>query len=200
MIHRRALLAATPALALSACAPPRRAHAATWAEKLLEAASAQIGTTVHYDPLYTRIAYPNGDVPREKGVCTDVVVRAYRDAFGIDLQRLVHEDMKRAFAAYPHRWGLKGPDSNIDHRRVPNLETFLTRLGAARPSGETWQPGDIITVQLVPVGTHIMLAAGAGAFGVQDVIHNMGGGTKREAAAFPFRQTGHFRWAPQQRT
>jgi uncharacterized protein YijF (DUF1287 family) len=198
MLDRRALLTAAPALALSACAP--KAHAASWAEKLLAAASAQIGTTIHYDPLYTKIGYPNGDVPREKGVCTDVVIRAYRDAFGIDLQRLVHEDMKKAFAAYPKRWGLKAPDSNIDHRRVPNLETFLTRLGVARPAGEAWRAGDIITVQLVPVGTHIMLATGLGAFGVQDVIHNMGGGTKREAAAFPFRQTGHFRWAPQQQT
>ena len=200
MLPRRALLTAVPALALSACAPRVSAQPATWAEKLLAAASAQIGTTVHYDPLYTKIGYPNGDVPREKGVCTDVVIRAYRDAFGIDLQRLVHEDMKKAFAAYPKRWGLTAPDSNIDHRRVPNLETFLTRLGVARPAGEAWRPGDIITVQLVPVGTHIMLAAGPGAFGVQDVIHNMGGGTKREAAAFPFRQTGHFRWAPQQQT
>lgn len=196
MLHRRALLTAAPALALSACAP--KAHASSWAEKLLAAASSQIGTTVHYDPLYTKIAYPMGDVPREKGVCTDVVIRAYRDAFGIDLQRLVHEDMQKAFAAYPHRWGLKGPDSNIDHRRVPNLETYLTRLGVGRPAGEAWQPGDIITVQLVPVGTHIMLAAGPGAFGVQEVIHNMGGGTKRDPAVFPFRQTGHFRWAPRQ--
>lgn len=198
MLHRRALLTAAPALVLSACAP--KAHAASWADMLLAAASAQIGATVSYDPLYSRIAYPNGDVPRAKGVCTDVVIRAYRDALGIDLQRLVHEDMAGTFAAYPKIWGLTRPDSNIDHRRVPNLEVFLTRQKAARPGGEAWQAGDLITVRLTPGGQpHIMIATGLARV-APEVIHNIGGGAQRELMVYPFRQTGHFRWAPQQRT
>jgi uncharacterized protein YijF (DUF1287 family) len=101
-------------------------------ERLAQAARGQVGVTKDYDPSYRAIPYPNGDVLRSTGVCADVLIRAARDAWRVDLQQLVHEDMTRDFDAYPSRraWGLKGPDSNIDHRRVLNLETYLTRQGA----------------------------------------------------------------------
>jgi len=100
------------------------------APTLASAAQSQIGITLHYDPSYQRLAYPNGDVPLERGICTDVVIRAYRQ-LGIDLQKLVHEDMRANWNAYPHpaKWGLKRPDTNIDHRRVPNLAAFFRRHG-----------------------------------------------------------------------
>ncbi|MBW8367113.1 MAG: DUF1287 domain-containing protein, partial [Arenimonas sp.] len=102
-------------------------------EQLLEAAHAQVGVTRFYDGSYVRLAYPGGDVPADRGVCTDVVIRALR-ATGLDLQQAVHEDMRRDFAAYPALWGLRRPDRNIDHRRVPNLETWLRRAGHALPA------------------------------------------------------------------
>ena len=102
------------------------AHAETGA-KIVEAARKQIGVTVSYDPAYTAMKYPGGDVPEERGVCTDVVIRALREALAEDLQKLVHEDMKANFAKYPKNWGLKGTDKNIDHRRVPNLMAFFKR-------------------------------------------------------------------------
>lgn len=107
----------------SASAAPLLA-AEPWAEKLIDAAQAQIGVTTRYDPAYVRLAYPMGDVPEDRGVCTDVIIRAYRSAFGVDLQRHVHEDMRAAFADYPKIWGLARPDSNIDHRRVPIWNDF----------------------------------------------------------------------------
>src|SRR5260370_26749873 len=110
----------------------------------------QVGKTTGYDPSYQKIEYPNGDVPIETGVCSDVIVRAFRQA-GIDLQKDVHEDMKSNFSVYPTRWGLKSPDTNIDHRRVPNLQTYFTRKAkslATMGDSETFLPGDIITWDL----------------------------------------------------
>ena len=134
---RRGVLAGGIALGLIGCSKASDAQAQagidTKALALIAAARGQIGVTRAYDPGYSRIAYPGGDVPRERGVCTDVVIRAYRDAFGIDLQRAVHEDMAAHFAAYPRHWGLQRPDRNIDHRRVPNLERFWQRAGADLP-------------------------------------------------------------------
>ena len=131
-------------------------------EKLATAARAQLGVTTTYDPHYTRIPYPNGDVPRSTGVCADVIVRAGRDGLALDLQRLVHEDMQRDFAAYPHTWGLAHPDANIDHRRVLNLETFWRRTRcqlwtAATPTAGNAFPsphavGDILTVKTFATG------------------------------------------------
>lgn len=171
-------------------------------ERLLAAAGAQIGVTTSYDGAYRRIDYPMGDPPRETGVCTDVVIRAYRDAFGIDLQRLVHEDMRAHFASYPKDWGLRGPDRNIDHRRVPNLRRFLTRQGAAlTPSSEAadYQPGDIVTWDLGRGLTHIGFVdegfADEGA-GRRFIIHNIGAGTQREDVLFSWTITGHYRWLP----
>src|SRR2546430_4267569 len=101
----------------------------------------QVGVTVVYDPSYVRLRYPGGDIPVERGVCADVIVRAFR-AVGVDLQVEVHDDMKRNFAAYPHMWNLAVPDANIDHRRVPNLMRFFTRRGKS-VTGD-YQPGDIV--------------------------------------------------------
>src|SRR5262249_57939023 len=132
------------------------------ATQLLAAARTQVGVTLRYDPAYTALAFPGGDVPREKGVCTDVIIRAYRDALGLDLQALVNADMRAAFGAYPRTWGLAAPDRNIDHRRVPNLRTWFARHDAALPiprDASGWQPGDIVTSLLATTPTHIGLSS-----------------------------------------
>lgn len=172
-----------------------------WAVKLIEAAESQVGLTTVYDPAYTRLAYPLGDVPMRRGVCTDVVIRAYRTAFGVDLQKLVHEDMKSAFASYPAIWGLKRPDRNIDHRRVPNLEHFLERRGADLPvteDGTDYQPGDLVTQRLPGNLPHIAIVTNRPAKGRNHalVVHNIGAGTRIEDRLFRFRISGHFRFAP----
>jgi hypothetical protein len=176
------------------------AQAEPWADKLVKAAESQIGVTLAYDASYHKIAYPGGDVPREIGVCTDVVVRAYRDGLGIDLQKLVHEDMERAFSAYPKLWGLASTDRNIDHRRVPNLRTFFERRSAAvtvGESGKDYKPGDIVS-QVLPDGRpHIGIISGR----VNDagtaplLIHNIGRGTRAEDILFALEITGHYRFA-----
>jgi uncharacterized protein YijF (DUF1287 family) len=126
-------------------------RALPFATRLSKAARQQIGVTRSYDAAYVRLDYPMGDVDRSTGVCTDVIIRAYRDAFDVDLQKLVHEDMKTAFTDYPAIWGLSRPDRNIDHRRVPNLERFFERKGADLPlpaSLDGWNPGDLYTMRL----------------------------------------------------
>ncbi len=183
-------------------AEPRRLAAAGWAKKLVEAAAAQIGETVIYDPAYAGLDYPGGDISRQRGVCTDVVIRAYRDAFDIDLQKLVHEDMKQNFATYPKIWGLKRPDRNIDHRRVPNLETFLTRAGArleASSDEAKFLPGDLVSQMLPGNLPHIAIVSDQQATDGETplVIHNIGSGTKIENRLFAFTQTGHFRFPPE---
>ena len=181
------------------CATPA---AEPWAIKLIEAATAQVGVTVIYDPSYTQLGFPNGDVPRERGVCTDVIVRAYRDALGIDLQSLVHADMRAAFSAYPKTWGLSRPDRNIDHRRVPNLETFLERQGAAVPVSDVaddYLPGDLVTQRLPGGLPHIGIVSDARSrFGGTRpmMIHNIGAGARVEDVLFGFRIVGHFRFPP----
>ncbi|WP_337660135.1 DUF1287 domain-containing protein [Anderseniella sp. Alg231-50] len=172
-----------------------------WAVKLVEAAESQVGLTTVYDPAYKRLAYPLGDVPMQRGVCTDVVIRAYRAAFGIDLQKLVHEDMKSAFGGYPAIWGLKRPDRNIDHRRVPNLEHFLKRRGADLPvtkDGADYQPGDLVTQRLPGNLPHIAIVTNRPAKGRNHalVVHNIGAGTQIEDRLFEFRISGHFRLEP----
>lgn len=151
-----------------------------------------------YDPAYSALAYPGGDVDRAKGVCTDVVIRAYRDALGIDLQQVVHRDMAGHFSAYPRRWGLTRPDANIDHRRVPNLETFWTRAAARLPiptRGAEWQPGDVFTMLIDSRLPHTGIVSDRlGASGHPLVIHNIGSGTREEDALYAYRLTGRFRW------
>src|SRR5215831_19181827 len=115
------------------------------AKQLIAAALAQVGITTIYDPTFVKLAYPGGDLPRERGVCTDVIVRAYRDAFGIDLQQLFHVDMLANFKSYPPKWGLRGPDTSIDHRRVLNLNVFFSRKGKQLPVSRSpvdYAPGD----------------------------------------------------------
>lgn len=186
-----------PAVAQVAASRP---GAKSPAERLVDAAESQIGVTTLYDPAYVRLVFPGGDVPVQRGVCTDVVVRAYRAAFGFDLQAHVNADMRRAFAVYPRRWGLAGPDPNIDHRRVPNLQTFLARRGAelrrADNEMDAWLPGDIVT-QLVAGGRPhigIVSATRVPSSGRLLVVHNIGRGTLREDILDVFVITGRYRF------
>lgn len=170
-------------------------------QALVAAARSQVGVTLQYDPRYERLAYPGGDVPLERGVCTDVVVRAYRK-LGQDLQVLVHEDMRKAWAVYQRqgRWQMKGPDRNIDHRRVPNLGTFFTRHGTSlAPSKEAgaYRGGDIVTWRLPGNLTHIGIVSDKQSWnGVPLVIHNIGEGAREENILFSYPITGHYRWQP----
>ena len=167
------------------------------ASPIVTAARSQVGQTVIYDPAYVGLAYPGGDVPIEKGVCTDVVIRALRDAVNMDLQKLVHEDMKASFHEYPVIWGLKKPDRNIDHRRVPNLKTYFERQGYSVPvtkKKEDYIPGDLVTCTVNRNLPHIMIVSDKkGQDGAPLVIHNIGKGTKEENRLFEFPITGHYR-------
>lgn len=160
-------------------------------------ARSQIGKTTSYDPSYVGLSYPGGDVPLEKGVCTDVVVRALRGAVNLDLQKLVHEDMKIEFSAYPNIWGLKKPDPNIDHRRVPNLKTYFNRRGFSLPvtrRADDYLAGDLVTCTVGRNLAHIMVVSDKKTSdGVPFVIHNIGSGTKEEDRLFEFPITGHYR-------
>ena len=191
MLTRRMVLAAPLAL----CTSPARA--ATWQDRLVSAAEAQIGRTVIYDPSYVRIAYPGGDVPDERGVCTDVVIRAYREGLSFDLQKAVHEDMAANFGAYPKHWGLKRTDRNIDHRRVPNLQAFFRRKNA-KVMGGGYQAGDLVTMMLPSNLPHIVVVSAASGEDADRplVIHNIGAGTRREAVLDRFPITGHYRFNP----
>ncbi len=194
-INRRTLIAGAAGLLI---ARPVAAQRARSSGNLIAAARKQIGVTLTYDPAYSRLAFPSGDVPRNKGVCTDVVIRAYRDAFDVDLQALVNADMKHNFAAYPKRWGLRTTDRNIDHRRVPNLETFFARAGAklrAPTSADQWQAGDLFTCLVNRSLPHIgILSDKRTASGRPLVIHNIGGGTREEDILMAYPMTGRFRW------
>ncbi len=194
---RRAVLSGAIAALVTpatAQAPPDRR-----VTDLLSAARAQVGVTLSYDPAYTRLAFPGGDVDRATGVCTDVLVRAYRDALGLDLQALVNGDMRAAFAAYPNRWGLMRPDPSIDHRRVPNLQRFLSRKGTKLdlPNAATpWQPGDIFTSLIGGRLPHIgFISDRRSAAGGPLVIHNIGQGAREEDALADHPPTGRYRWA-----
>ena len=164
---------------------------------IVRAARSQIGKTTSYDPSYVGLSYPGGDVPLEKGVCTDVVIRALRGAVHLDLQKLVHEDMKIEFSAYPNIWGLKKPDPNIDHRRVPNLKTYFNRRGFSLPvtrRADDYLAGDLVTCTVGRNLAHIMVVSDKKTVGgVPFVIHNIGSGTKEEDRLFEFPITGHYR-------
>jgi hypothetical protein len=201
--RRSLMLGAGASLALTGCGRGRPADAridTTQPEKarrLLAAARAQIGVTIRYDPVYTRLPFPNGDVPRDRGTCTDVIIRAYRDAFGADLQALVNADMGAAFSAYPRTWGLDRPDPNIDHRRVPNLRTWLSRQDAALPiprDAAGWRPGDIVTSLIDNRGTHIGLVSDRRGPDGWLILHNVGAGTREEDALLAWPITGRYRW------
>jgi uncharacterized protein YijF (DUF1287 family) len=166
---------------------------------LLESATEQTRTTRGYTQDYFTIAYPNGDVPVETGACTDVIIRAFRNA-GVDLQKEVHEDMRANFSAYPNRWSLNAPDRNIDHRRVPNLQTFFKRQGKSlTPSlrAESYEPGDVVSWDIDGKGmTHIGLVSHLKSedTGRYLIIHNIGGGVNAEDRLFAWKITGHFRY------
>jgi hypothetical protein len=187
----------------------------TSGERLAAAARAQVGVTTGYDPGWTSIPYPGGDVPRNTGVCADVVIRAARDGLGMDLQKLVHEDMMKHFDAYPARkaWHQTKPDSNIDHRRVLNLQTYFERAGAAiwvaagpvpgNAFPKPLAPGDILSWILFSGQTHIgivvsvpALAPSGAASSGPLVVHNIGRGAEETllAAFGPNRAIGHYRW------
>jgi uncharacterized protein len=166
---------------------------------LVVAARQQVGVTVIYDGSYRKLAYPGGDVPLERGVCTDVVVRALRSARSLDLQKLVHEDMSAHFAAYParRRWGAREPDANIDHRRVPNLMTWFDRSGHTRPptsAAGDYLPGDLVAWDLGGGVLHIGIVSDRKAVtGVPLVIHNIGAGAREEDILFRYAIIGHYR-------
>jgi uncharacterized protein len=162
--------------------------------EIARAAEAQVGVTLAYDPTYVRLAYPGGDVPADRGVCSDVVVRAFR-GIGVDLQVELHEDMTRHFDAYPRSWGLQKPDPNIDHRRVQNLMKYFQRRGKALPAGARFEPGDIVAWRLPNRLYHIGIVAERGTSrGRPLVVHNIGQGTKVEDVLQAFELIGHYRW------
>ena len=179
-------------------APPLNANLSAPVRLVVEDAVGQAAYTVSYDPSYVKLGYPGGDVPLDRGVCSDVVVRAFRKA-DVDLQKEVHEDMKRAFALYPKKWGLTKPDTNIDHRRVPNLTTFFERKGkalAVTNAGADYQPGDIVSWDLGGGVPHIGIVTDrwSEGEGVYLMAHNIGGGVKVENVLFRWRITGHYRY------
>lgn len=167
------------------------------AAKIIAAADSQVGKTIHYDPAYVALEYPNGDIPLERGVCTDVIIRAFRTSLKIDLQKQVHLDMKSNFSKYPQKWGLKRPDKNIDHRRVPNLRTYFKRQGWEIPvtkDANNYKPGDIVTSMFPGNRPHIMIVSDTlGSDGNPQVIHNAGGGAQKNGMLFSFPITGHYR-------
>ena len=190
-------IAASLGVAVSAGAQPSHASG-SFTKRLIGAAVAQTTSRVTYDGSYRRIGYPGGDVPAHIGVCTDLIVRAYR-AVGVDLQVRVHEDMSAAFAAYPRAWGLARPDSNIDHRRVPNLQTYFRRRGAARPistDASDYAAGDLVTWMLPGNVPHIGLVTDQrSADGQRPMMaHNIGRGPEIEDMLFAFPVTGHYRY------
>lgn len=172
-------------------------------QKLVKAAIERTKQEIVYDSSYYAISYPGGDIPVDKGVCTDVVVRSYRVGLGIDLQLLVHEDMRKHFKDYPQLWGAKKPDTNIDHRRVPNLACFFQRKGSQCPVSENvaeYQAGDIVVWNLAEEQQflpHIGLVTDQkNAQGVPYIVRNIGQGPVLDACLFTYKIIGHYRYFP----
>jgi hypothetical protein len=192
------LLGLLPGLAQNPAAVSPAQH--EFLRKLVAAAVERTHHAVRYDPAYVRIPYPDGDVPADTGVCTDEIIRAYR-AVGVDLQKEVHEDMLRNFSAYPNQrcWLLAHTDTNIDHRRVPNLMTFFQRKGQAlaiSARGTDYSPGDLVTWDLGGNVPHIGIVVDrkSPATGRYLVVHNIGRGPQMEDVLFNWRITGHYRY------
>ena len=186
-------------LCLSAFALPANADGTDFGAQLSDAAIERTTHAVVYDPAYVPLAYPGGDVPADKGVCADVIIRTLR-VIDIDLQKLVHEDMRANFSAYPKLWGLSRPDRNIDHRRVPNLEAFLKRRGAELPPSlkpADYQPGDIVAWNLrgdAGFLPHIGIVTDKiGDSGWPLIVHNIGAGPELEDVLFSWPMTGRYR-------
>ncbi|PHR61037.1 MAG: DUF1287 domain-containing protein [Robiginitomaculum sp.] len=180
--------------------PLQNAWASSANAAVVKAAQDRTQLSVRYDPKYVSLSYPNGDVPADTGVCTDVIIRTYRTAFGFDFQQAVHEDMRANFSAYPKSWGLKRPDKNIDHRRVPNLERFLKRKGAAMPitlDAKDYRAGDIVSWRLGGRLPHIGIVSDKKTeWGTPLIIHNVGGGVVEDDLLFNTDIHGHFRFTP----
>jgi len=167
-----------------------------YSNRLAKMALSIVDPTIAYDPTYFSIPYPNGDIPANKGVCTDVIIRSYRK-MGIDLQQLVHDDMKANFNQYPNIWGLKTTDKNIDHRRVPNLMVFFSRNGIERPitqNAQDYLPGDIVCWNLGGGITHIGIIVNKKSTDNTRflVVHNIGRGQVIEDILFQYRIIGHY--------
>jgi uncharacterized protein len=161
--------------------------------QLVAAARAQVGVTTEYDPAYVGLSFPGGDVDAKTGVCSDVVVRALR-GLGIDLQERIHQDMKAHFSQYPKKWGLSSTDTNIDHRRVPNIATYFARRGYERPvttDPANYQPGDIVWIKL-PLD-HTGIVSDRTVDGRPLLIHNVGRGAQEEDVLFSWNIVGHYR-------
>lgn len=176
------------------------ASTTTFEEKLSRAAISIIDPTIDYDPAYISIKYPNGDVPKSKGVCTDVVIRAYRK-LGIDLQKEVHEDMKANFSSYPNlkKWGMTKTDTNIDHRRVPNLEVFFERKGiklAVSENAADYKTGEIVTWMINGKLPHIGIITHKKSYdGKRNlIVHNVGNGQDLEDCLFSYKIVGHYKY------
>jgi uncharacterized protein len=201
MSRRIALLALVGVGVLAAQLQPLPGSAEARQAFLRQFAAAALERTHHavrYDPAYVRLAYPGGDVPADTGVCTDEVIRAYR-AIGIDLQKEVHDDMAANFAAYPRKWGRRGPDPNIDHRRVPNLMVFFSRKGEILPITDRaadYAPGDLVTWDLGGGLTHIGMVVDRKTLFTRRymIVHNIGAGPKIEDVLFDWKITGHYRY------
>ena len=176
------------------------AQRVAFTQKLIAAAIERTQHTVRYDAAYVRMPYPDGDVPADTGVCTDEIIRIYR-AVGVDLQKEVHEDLQANFASYPNhsRWGLFHSDTNIDHRRVPNLMVFFSRKGERLPTTTNrgdYLPGDLVTWDLGGNVPHIGMVVDrkSASNGNYLVVHNIGQGPKMEDVLFAWKITGHYRY------
>jgi len=183
---------------LAICALNNSFGQKSFTEQLSDAALELTKQKVAYDPGYFQLSYPNGDVPPGKGVCTDVIIRAYRK-LGIDLQKEVHEDMAANFGKYPKNWGLTRPDKNIDHRRVPNLMVFFSRKGTVKrisSDAKDYLPGDIVCWNLGGGITHIGLIVNIKSPDSKryQVVHNIGGGQVLADCLFEFRIIGHYQY------
>lgn len=192
----RVLVPGGVALLLVGCGP---AGTSRPSPPLVAAARRQIGVTTEYDPAYVSLAYPGGDVPLRTGVCCDVVIRAARGV-GVDLQREVHEDMRRNFRDYPKRWALKRPNRNIDHRRVQNLARYFERhhvaIRRALDDPSSYRPGDIVTWDIGRGMMHIGIVSDRVAGNTPLILHNIGRGTREENMLFRFPVRGHYRLKP----
>jgi uncharacterized protein len=192
------LVSQTPTPSPAEIQKPWAANTSPQLKQLVESAIYQTRFTTGYDPSYVGIDYPGGDVPLETGVCSDVVVRAFRKA-GIDLQKEIHDDMGRAWFVYPRKWGASRPDSNIDHRRVLNLMTYFDRQGKTLPvttDRDDYLPGDIVTWDLSSGVEHIGIVVNTWSESTKGykIVHNIGAGARNEDVLLNWKITGHYRY------
>ena len=193
--QKRAVAVVTPSTSI---AKPLPAAASPQLKQFIEAAIEQSKVTTGYDPSYVGLEYPNGDVPTNTGVCSDVLVRAFRKV-GIDLQKELHEDMTRAWSEYPRKWGARGTDANIDHRRVLNLNTYFTRQGKSLPitdSRADYLPGDVVAWELSDGVEHIGILTNLWSEADEHylVVHNIGSGARIEDVLMAWKVIGHYRY------